>query len=211
MDFHVTTPSGSRTVSINLPPLPYGVMVSGGFDSSLLLALVMITRAAEGHLVPFTCFNIRRGGGTERFSRQVVDLMRLHFDRPIQLEHVDLPVGVPHSKSVPTPMVPILDSGRVCQIISGDTTNPPIATPGWQQPQREALEDQFKYKRWQMPMLHIDKSHTVALVRQLGLHFIEHYSHTCTEQDQWRCRQCFQCQERAWGYTSQGLIDPGEQ
>lgn len=210
MDFDISTPTGARTVRISLPSLPYGVLVSGGFDSSLLLALVLMTRAQENHRVPMTAYNVRRGYGTEAFAEEIVRRLGLHFGVTIHLEHLPLPPETPHQESVMNPTVRLLDAGRIIKAFVADTTNPPIETPGSLQPVRLPVCDQFKYRRWALPFLHLDKSHTVGLVRQLGLTFIETHSHTCTRKEAFRCGQCFQCMERAWAYQTLGLTDPGE-
>ena len=210
MDFDISTPTGARTVNICLPPFRYGVLVSGGFDSSLLLALILMARAEKKIKTPFTAYNVRRGCGTEKFSEEMVQMMEWYFSTSIQFEHLDMLPETPHEVQVRNSTVPLLNAGRIMTAICADTTNPPIDTPGWLAPMRVSVEDQFKYKRWSLPLLHLDKSHTVGLVRKLGLHFIETHSHTCTQLDQYRCGKCFQCQERAWAYRTLGLTDLGQ-
>lgn len=210
MDFNISTPTGDRTVTIGLPPLHFGVMVSGGFDSSLMLALVLMTRRHQRIKAPFTAYNVRRGSGTEQFSKEMVQMLADRFGTSIDFEYLDLPPDTHHHVQVKHPIAKLMEQGKVLVTMLADTQNPPIETPGWLAPDRLPVADQFKYKRWSWPFIHMDKTHTIALVRQLDLTFIETHSHTCTQQDSGRCGKCFQCQERAWGYRTLGLTDPGE-
>lgn len=211
MDFTVTTPQGTRTVSIKLPGMHYGVLMSGGFDSALMLALILEARKQEQHKVPFTVYTVQRGMGAEEFAINMAGLMEEHFKVNLNMVFLGMPPGLPHNKEVGVPAASVVGAWLVGKMFSGATSNPPIDTGKWLAPTRPSLDAQKPgFKRWVYPMLHLDKSHTVAMVRERGYDFIETNSHTCTQLPKGRCGECFQCQERAWAYRTLGVTDPGE-
>jgi tRNA(Ile)-lysidine synthase TilS/MesJ len=207
MNFNVSTPTGDRVISIDIPQRPYGVLVSGGVDSSLMLALILMAQREAGSKVRWCALNIKRGFGTEEFSEAVVRRMGEHFGVQIPFEHVNIKPDVHHSECLRAPILPLMNMGLFHRMFSADTTNPPVEIEG--SPVRVTLDEAAKYKTWSLPLLHCDKTHTVSLIRQLGLNFIETESHTCVAQDRYRCGVCFQCQERAWAYRVLGFTDPG--
>lgn len=160
--------------------------------------------------MPFTAFNVMRGAGTERFSESMMMWVGKAFGEEIPFEHVPLPEGTPHYDSVRVPGLHLLDTGRVNFIFSGCTTNPPHLADHEQAPKRTPLAEQHTYRRWKLPLLHCYKDHVVQLMYDLDLIFIRDVSHTCVAQDEYRCRNCFQCLERAWGFQNIGQVDHGK-
>lgn len=210
MDFNVSTPTGQRQVTITLPKSGrVGVLTSGGLDSSVMLAMFLMTRKVENPNLPFIALNVKRGFGTERFSKAMIGKMEEHFDMEIPFEHVSLPPDTPHNLCLTTPIVPLLDLRFVSKVFSADTSNP-AGFVHEQAPNRTPAADQHKFSRWELPFLHCDKSHIVQLMHQLDLGFVELLSHTCFAQDEYRCTTCFQCEERAWAYKTLGLTDHGD-
>lgn len=210
MDFHISTPTGDRRIQITLPKTGrIGILTSGGIDSSVMLATILMTRKIENPDLPFVALNVKRGFGTERFTRVMIDKMEDYFDVQIPIQHLDIAADVPHFKCLTNPAVPLLDNGDVTKVFSADTSNP-VGFVHEQAPNRTPVADQFKYQRWGLPFLHCDKSHVVALMHKMNFTFIETLSHTCFAQDEYRCRVCFQCEERAWAYKTLSLTDHGE-
>lgn len=209
MDFHVVSPIGNRIVNINLPATGRtGILISGGLDSAVMLALILITRKIENPTLPIVALNVRRGYGTELFSEAIVKKMEEHFLIHLPLIHLDVPNGIDDHHSVYAASAKLLDTGIVRKVFTADTHNPPFFHQF--APNRNKIEDQNKFPRWGLPFIHIDKSHTVALMKLWGLDFIEEMSHTCFATDSLRCNACFQCEERAWAYRVLGLTDTGK-
>lgn len=210
MDFHVSTPTGDRKIQIILPQSGnICILASGGIDSSVLLSTILMARQAESPNLPFTVLNIKRGLGTEEFSRAMVNKLEDHFGVEIPFQYVDLDPSVHHSECLTNPIVPLLDRGDYTHCFNAETSNPAgFVHVG--APNRTPVKNQFKFKKWRMPFLHCDKTHIVQLMHQLNLSFIETMSHTCFAQARYRCKTCFQCEERAWAYKTLNLTDPGE-
>lgn len=209
MKFEVSTATGKRTINIELPTSPYGVFVSGGIDSSILLCLILKTREVEKNTVPFMCYNVERGFGTEKFSEDMMMWISKFFQHPIPFKHVPLPVGTPHDQCLIAPSQLLFDSKEVSVVFSADTSNPPGFVHA-QAPERTPVEQQHSFPRWRLPFLHCDKSHIVQLMYDLDATFIRDVSHTCFATDDYRCGTCFQCAERAWAFETVGQVDHGK-
>ena len=72
-----------------------------------------------------------------------------------------------------------------------------------------SIKAEQKYTKFIMPFIHINKSHTVWLAKKYSLDNIIKYSHTCTEQADGSCGECWQCKERMWGFNYHGYEDVG--
>ena len=208
MQYTVTTPTGTKEVSVYWPKgvKRLGIMTSGGFDSALLLWMW------AQYPVPEDCSLVAvvtdRGLGAKEFAQGIVTKVNELLGTSIEL--MVLPVGenTRHPMQVKNPADIAMRRGMFDGVLSADTTNPGVTLPGVE-PKRAGLEEQFAYDNWQDPFLHMDKSHTVQLVHDLGLDWIPKMSHTCTETADIRCGQCWQCSERAWGFSTAGLTDVG--
>lgn len=196
MNYEVETPTGLRTISIELPAEPFGVLVSGGFDSTLLLYLV----AREAGERPFFTCNVQRGAGTEDAAVRVVRAAMSRFGA--RITHRQLCTVGPHNVQVLNAAESYLRTGEVSRVFVADTTNPPDLEQG---PWRQPPQNQFAYPKWMFPFLHCDKSHTVGLAHQLGLADVFELTHTCTDYVSLECGLCWQCRERAWGIAQNGL------
>jgi hypothetical protein len=208
MDFQTHTPTGVRTIRITIPREPFGVLMSGGLDSSVMMCLILQTYLLEGSTVPFCAINVRRGFGTEVFFARMIDRISSLFQRQIDTISLPLPPGTADKDCLTVPAIPFLDNSPYKSVFSADTSNPEGVRVD-QAPERTPVEKQFSFKRWHLPFLHCDKSHVVQLMYNLGLTFIETESHTCFASQDLRCGNCFQCQERAWAYKTLDLTDNG--
>lgn len=209
MDFNVSSPTGDKIVKIDLPENGrIGILISGGLDSAVMTALILMARQVECPSLQVVALNVKRGFGTESFSKAMVEKMEEHFSIHLPLIHLDIPEGIDDHHSVYAAAAKLMDKRVVKKVFTADTQNPPIDNPF--APNRNKIEDQNKFPRWGLPFIHLDKSHTVALMKQLNLNFIEEMSHTCFATDSLRCNACFQCEERAWAYQVLGLTDTGK-
>ncbi len=197
----INTPSGLRTISIDLPDEPFGVLISGGFDSTLLLHLICREIGASGRVF-YTC-NVSRGLGTEEAA--LATAQRLSERYGCVITHRQLCTNGEHADQVSNAAHSYLATGEVAKLFVADTTNPDVLPNG---PNRLSPAETKRLPRWLFPFLHCDKSHMVALADQLGIVPDMIYTHTCTEWGEGECGVCWQCRERAWGFGQNGLTDP---
>lgn len=201
-----------NTVDIRLPKtdLPIGVLVSGGFDSAVLLHLILLTCKHEAPDAKIIVLNVRRGAGTEEFSEKITnEVCSSARTARLPVVHVDLDPGIHHSLQVLIPIRKLLADGVVGCVFSGDTSNPNVPLNDVVPPMRQSVKNQFINPQWPLPFLHLDKRHIVGLAADHGLSFVSTMSHSCTDCDEGRCGKCFQCQERAWAFKELGLVDGG--
>jgi hypothetical protein len=195
----------SMTYSITIPEGNFGLFISGGFDSALMLHLYCIEAKKSG-LNSLRCITIDRGSAAVDFGKSICEWAEnLH---EIEIDHliVSIPVGLHHSRHVSYPAEQLFRFGFKT-LISADTQNPPVTLLGTE-PVR--IPPDANYTGWHFPFAKIDKSETVKLAHQVGiLEDISKLSHSCTETTGERCGSCWQCNERAWAFKEVGLIDPG--
>lgn len=201
MEYRVESRTGERHIQITLPPEPFALWLSGGFDSTLLLYL--LCREKPRYLA---AYNVARGGGTDHYARRAVEHIGARFGSSICLTEIEPALDRDAHYQINAPMEEFLRRRFVNHIFTGVTSNPD-GLPGG--PNRPLFETPGHI----LPFLKCDKSHTVALAAQLDvLDEIALLSHSCTERSrpEERCGQCWQCQERAWAFAINGLEDARE-
>lgn len=209
MQYTVTTPTGTKVIDITWPEghKKVAVAAGGGFDSTLLLWLYANLPTPEGcELVVATTMH---GPGADVFAQSIVKKISELTGREFQ--HFILPVAptTPSAKQVSFPTSIAMRRGWFECVIGADTTNPPNITLPGLAPIRVTIGDQDKWDNYKLPFLHMDKSHTVQLVHDLGLDWLPKMTHTCTESADIRCGECWQCNERAWAFNLLDLEDSG--
>jgi len=195
-----------------------GLLLSGGFDSALLLHL-LCNANDNSHFILFTMDkpdgsvdNVKRIISNNNFNSNTYESVMI----PYKDEYDEITnLGVSGREAYKWIKEHYID--KVDVLYSGNTTNPPIVIESryngvWttRSPDRSGSEiaekrDQ-KYKR---PFGRLTKKDTVRMVSELKLDYIVNYSHSCTEKTSGRCNECWQCQERQWGFSENNIIDFG--
>lgn len=215
MNYEVTTNTGSRTIEINWPAnfKKVGIFVSGGLDSALLLWMyAQLTPPADCELIPL---HATRGDPVcEQSARNIVEKVNKLFNLNLQFMLVNIETDVEvKEKQVPSAVTraftQLQQKNIVEYVICGDTANPPDELPGWGMSQRQPIENQHKFPRWGLPVLHIDKSHTIKLLKDLNLDWAFELTRSCVNPGVPHCGLCWTCNERAWGFAQNNLIDTG--
>ena len=175
------------------------VMVSGGFDSAVLLYSLCLVKSSHKLAVSISTFTVPLHNDSERYSRMVtawvgnrfcLDLTPTICGDPDLAHNQVVKSGIAHAVSI-------------CpNIIIAETTNPPHLTNLSSAPARTRALKIFQ------PFINWTKKETVKLSIDLDLDDLVSLTHSCTEKTV-RCNQCWQCQERAWGYAENAYPDPG--
>lgn len=178
-----------------------GFLVSGGFDSALLLYICCMIKDQQGLSTRFEIFTVPRYDDSRRHAQRVVDFVSLRHG-------IDLPifiVGDPslhHSQQVMSGIAPSLERSQC--VLLADTSNPESLPDG-------PVRIRSDHPAIIQPFFDFTKKDTVALAIELGIvDYVAMVSHTCTESVELRCFQCWQCRERAWGFSQNNYIDPGK-
>ena len=205
-----------------------GVVVSGGFDSSILWHIVYGICLERGQkCIPFT---VPKNDGALTYADRMLEYSqrayggkRLH-PFVINEEGVDWMrenyQGEEVAQQLHQGIVEIFRKGYADYVYTGVNAYPPnyetlcsYHTPG---PRNLSRDSDFIWKdkpasHWILqPFADFTKADLVQLAEQLGcLDDIAELSHSCVEQIRGRCGECFWCKEREWGFAEAGLIDKG--
>ena len=205
-----------------------GVVVSGGFDSSLLWHIVYgICKERGQKCIPFT---VPKNDGALTYADRMLEYSqrayggkRLH-PFVINEEGVDWMrenyQGEEVAQQLHQGIVEIFRKGYADYVYTGVNAYPPnyetlcsYHTPG---PRNLSRDSDFIWKdkpasHWILqPFADLTKADLVQIADQLGwLDDIAELSHSCVEQIRGRCGECFWCKEREWGFAEAGLIDKG--
>ena len=180
-----------------------GVMVSGGFDSSLLL-YYLLREVGTGRLRVFT---VPRPDGAlvhaRRLTPVVCEMAGCNTIAPI-------PVGNPslhHSMQTFSGIVQVLRENWVDYLLLAENVtpnDPDLKGDPWA-PGRFRSKD----RRMIQPFFDLTKDQLIAAAFADGLERLLMESHSCTERTQGRCGRCWQCRERAWAFARIDRVDPG--
>lgn len=183
----------------------YGIMLSGGLDSTVLLYL-MLQSCPAAAIQPFY---IAKHDGSFAYIDGIIEYMNMLFNirmpTPIKVGSPDIPhsqinqVGIKHV---------LFKYPEIEKLYIGINQNPPQpwGDPKWQFPNRPTSNTS---PRLEMPFIQLYKTHIIDLVDQFKIQALADLTHTCTEQVTGRCLKCFQCNERMWAYETLGLKDTG--
>lgn len=190
--------SDRRTVDITIPYAnsKIGVFVSGGLDSALLYYLLQKNNhELNNNLIPIVV--IKKGSNLDQVKKL---LNFLQANDPLVYYAYGSSNGLLLMQSV---IKQIYQFRTFKQVYLGVIDELPEFLQGWE-PHR------FVNNNWAVgPMAHLNKSHTIDLVNQLGLTKLFELTHSCAEQSIGRCQVCNRCRERAWGFEQMSLIDYG--
>jgi hypothetical protein len=195
-----------KQIVVNLQQdIKYGIMLSGGLDSTVLLYL-MLEQCPTASIQPFY---IAKHDGSFAYIDGIIEYINMLFNirmpTPIKVGSPDIPhsqinqVGIRHV---------LFKYPKIEKLYIGINQNPPQpwGDPKWQFPNRPTSNNS---PRLEMPFLQLYKTHIVDLVDQFKIQALADLTHTCTEQVTGRCLKCFQCNERMWAYETLGLKDTG--
>jgi hypothetical protein len=180
----------------------YGIMLSGGLDSAVLLYLVV----REFPSIKIQPFTINKADGAMLYVNPIID----HFNKKFNLNiPYTIPVGDPlayHREQSKTAVRDILQNHSVDIIFNALNKNPEELNllPG--APQRSASSDHPKLI---LPFVNLLKHHILDFVYEYNQEDLIDITHSCTEQPVERCNKCWQCTERAWAFSKLGKTDTG--
>ena len=205
-----------------------GVVVSGGFDSSLLWHIVYgICKERGQKCIPFT---VPKNDGALTYADRMLEYSQMAYGgkrlHPFVVNEGGVDwmrenyLGEEVAQQLHQGIVEIFRKGYADYVYTGVNAYPPnyetlcsYHTPG---PRNLSRDSDFIWKdkpasHWILqPFADLTKADLVQIAEQLGwLDDIAELSHSCVEQIRGRCGECFWCKEREWGFAEAGLIDKG--
>lgn len=185
------------------PNSQYGIMLSGGLDSAVLLGLIL--RGSPGLTIqPFT---IPKHDGAATYIADIVKWANITFDANVR---DTILVGDPdahHRLQSTTAVKDIFEKHSYIDFIfNALNTNPQPLADDPSAPRRDRRSTN---PRIILPFADLTKEKILRLMYFHGLEALVDLTHTCTEQKVGRCNVCWQCRERAWAFGMIGMTDTG--
>jgi 7-cyano-7-deazaguanine synthase in queuosine biosynthesis len=191
--------------SILLQNKTIGIFVSGGFDSTLLVYLMHTARDRLDSKNIFKFFVVPQHNQVVKHATRVINSIDEKFNIvPTELCFVGNP-DLHHTEQVISGVRQLfsnMDTYKVDMVLLGDTTNPDELPDG-------PIRIQSVYPRIYQPFYDYTKDAVVQICIDMSLDDVMTLTHTCTEQVDGRCNECWQCKERAWAFKQCNYTDPG--
>lgn len=194
-----------RTINLLLPStrsLKIAAFISGGIDSAILYYMLLAVNQELGNLHQIMPFTVLRSEGSQYFSGPVVAHIHDYFGIPPVAPRA---VGDPTLRDDQQVKSGLQDVWRMGydRAYTGLIQQLPQHMIDWTPiPYQQS-------NRFKAPLHHLNKSHVIDLVNQLGQSGLFYITHTCTVHQVGRCGSCNGCRERQWGFDQLGLTDPG--
>lgn len=175
-------------------PVKYGIMLSGGLDSAVLLYLML----KDCPTADIQLFYIAKHDGSHTYISGIIsyleELFQIKLPKPIKVGTPNIPHTIINQTGIKEVLIKYPD---IRYLYIGINQNPPQpwGNPDWVFPVRPTENN---HPRLVMPFMMLYKTHIVDILLQENQQELLRLTHTCTEQTQGRCGICFQCGERAW-------------
>jgi len=185
-------------MELNLnPDKSYGIMLSGGLDSAVLLYLI-INQQPSVKLQPFT---IDKTDGSSLYVNKIIDHFNKKFNTSIPYT---IYVGDPtahHRLQSTTAVIDIFNNYSVDYLFNGINQNPLELNdlPGAPKRDKESKDARIIF-----PFVNLLKTDILKIMFKEKQDDLIHITHSCTEQKIGRCDVCWQCTERAWAFSQLG-------
>lgn len=194
---------------INLDPkFKYGIMLSGGLDSAVLLYLIL----KENKNISIQPFSIPKHDGSHVFVPGILEYFKDHFN--IEISNTEL-VGDPnahHSQQSTTAIKQIFKDYPTIDFVYFATNQNPTYDFDYDQYSEGSYPDRVKispHPKILMPFIEMYKDEILKLIFDHNQEELLKLTHSCTEQKTGHCGRCFQCNERAWAFRQLAKLDSG--
>lgn len=189
-------------MQITLPEKPIALMLSGGFDSAVLLYLLCKSGAKD-----VSCFTIEHRNSAY-YAGLIVDLIQQKFPA-VSIGHEVL-------EKTSDNMIEIINEGYGGVIRQGyflfdaATRNPSLEDLPDLPESRPPRAENYPRELMDCPFLEMTKVEVIAIAHEHGiLDELAAITHSCTETDSERCGTCWQCLERKVSFKKNNLHDVG--
>lgn len=180
----------------------YGIMLSGGLDSAILLGLLLL----ENKNISIQPFTIPKADGAILYADPVIAYINSTFETSIPNT---IKVGNPnvhHRQQSKTAVKEIFENYNIDRLFIAINRNPDELNEIPGAPRRDTRSDNFKVI---FPFVDLLKTDIIMLAIENNLVELFDITHSCTEQQQGRCEKCWQCTERAWAFSKIEKKDSG--
>jgi hypothetical protein len=180
----------------------YGILLSGGLDSSILL-YILLKNNSNIKIQPFT---IPKKDGAYLYVDPIIDYFNKKFNTSIP---ETIKAGDPnahHRKQNESAVRDVLEKFPIDQLFMAINRIPDELAnyPGAPNRAKSSLDPRIL-----IPFVDLTKDQILSIVFTEGLDDLIPLTHSCTEQQHGRCNVCWQCQERIWAFNKLEKQDTG--
>lgn len=194
-----TTLSVDRTtldISLN-PDVTYGILMSGGLDSSVLMALLIEESLASGQdPEKIFVFTIPKLENSVSVTNSVLAFLEEKYNVKLRRTVTVGDPTVAHNRVSATAVIEAFTNYPIGLMYMGTTQNPPKGEIN--QGMEPVRVTHSPSERVILPFIKLDKAQTVNMLVQKNLSELLDITYSCTEQANEPCQVCWQCGERAW-------------
>jgi hypothetical protein len=186
----------------------YGIMLSGGLDSAVLMYLIL----KENKNINIQPFSIPKHDDSHVFVPRILEYFKAQFDIEIPNALLVGDPSVHHSQQSTRAVEQIFKQYPYIEFIYFATNQNPAHDFDYDQYLKGSYPDRVKtspHPKILMPFINMYKDEILKTVFDNDQEELLLLTHSCTEQKTGRCGQCFQCNERAWAFRQLDKIDPG--
>jgi hypothetical protein len=184
--------------------LKYGILLSGGLDSAVLLYLMLLeckNKQITPYIQPFT---IEKSDRSYEFVPKILDYFNDMFG-------ISLPPTIPvgdsilhHTQQTRSAYFDIIESHPEIDVIyMGTNAIPPEPLVGL----APVRVDTSNVENLKVPFFDLYKTHIIEMVYAYNIEPLLNITHSCTEQALTPCNMCWQCNERIWAFRKLGKND----
>ena len=177
----------------------YGIMMSGGLDSSILFYL-LVESNPNIDLQPFT---IPKYDGAALYVDNIISYVNQKLKLTIPKTFFVGNPNLHHREQSFIAILEIFRNYKIDHLFNAVNKNPPHLES---YPGAPARDKNIKNEKLLVPFINLYKSDILKMLPDQNLVYI---THSCTEQKVGRCHLCWQCKERAWAFEELGLEDKG--
>jgi hypothetical protein len=180
----------------------YGIMISGGLDSAILLYLLV----KSNPLINIQPFTIPKKDGAMIYANPIIDYINQIFNLSIPST---ISVGDPsvhHRIQSKIAVEEIFKNYNIDTLFIAINQNPPELNDLPGAPMRDKKSNNSKII---FPFVDLYKDDILKLIIAENQISLIELTHSCTELSIGRCNQCWQCNERAWAFNKLNLVDSG--
>lgn len=209
----ITSRIDGSKISINIEPdKTYGILISGGLDSAMMLHLMLLDAQQKNFTPKIVPYCINKNDGSTNFVKPILDYFSKRFNTTFPEPKYYGDPNTPHAIMSRLAITEMKKSGENFDYLYiGINQNPPdidcdsIWGPGNYPNRTKSSEVDWIV----LPFVHLYKHHVLDLMFEHNLEEIFNISHSCTDRNVGRCNKCFQCTERMWAFRKLGRIDTG--
>lgn len=178
----------------------YGVMLSGGLDSAVLLCLIL----KENKDIKIQPFTIPKHDGALLYINSIIAYINKECQVQIPETIVVGNQNLPHNEQGPSAVKEIKQKYDIDYLFFGSNKNPPVMLEGLNPVRIKTADPSIL-----CPFFDMYKTDIVNLAVEHGLQYLFEITHSCTELQTGRCNTCWQCRERAWAFNTLNITDTG--